>query len=873
MVSCQRSAQRPQQKLRTAVLALTIACGASAWAAPIRLSTGLVEGTVEGGLRVYRGIPYAAPPVGEWRWRAPQAAASWEGVRKADAFGPSCMQSTRSRLGVSGLEVDEDCLTINVWVPESAIESAEGLPVLVWIYGGGFAGGSSATPLYSGEKLASRGVVFVSFNYRVGPFGFFAHPELSVESENAVSGNYGLLDQIAALRWIQDNVRAFGGDPERVTIFGESAGGISVSILAASPLAKGLFHGAISQSGGSFGPTRTPSLPGENISRLADAEKAGARLGDKLGAPSLSNLRALPAEAILDGARGEAGIGWPTLDGHVIAGDQVELYKAGRYNDTPILIGINSDEGATFSRIGTVEEHVASVKERFGPFAGRILELYPANNEAEAKRAARDLVRDLAFGWHTWSWARLQAQAGGSNVYLYYFDQVLPVPDSSPFADARAFHAAELPYVFEHLDQRSLAWRPEDFAISEAMATYWTNFAKQLDPNGAGLPSWPRFTGEESQLLTFNGRPFAAPVPNPQQLEGLDDYFAWRRTPAGAHFFDEEGDRESGGRLGILNRRPVFGGACKICPWGAVAEIVRDAMTPYGYDVQVCYNCSTGEAPRLVAGAKQPPPIEATWRRAPQLKHQIPAPPAGAVDFGAVGIKFLWDAYRGVGAYAADGPYRNLRLLATIQSPTYLVVATRKELGVSDLAELKEKRWPLRVLMGFGAEATAVLEHYGLDRQTVEAAGGEFLFAFGREPTTDFDLLIGEAAFTTAPEFSFWNEVSQRVDLTYHDLPEELLKRLAEAGERQPVDLPNGFLRGVERRTPTVAISGIAVYGRDDMPESFAYDVAKALDERQDLLQWSHLPLSYNPHNVWQAFAVPLHRGAERYYREVGYQK
>jgi uncharacterized protein len=333
------------------------------------------------------------------------------------------------------------------------------------------------------------------------------------------------------------------------------------------------------------------------------------------------------------------------------------------------------------------------------------------------------------------------------------------------------------------------------------------------------------------------------------------------------------GHATSADDFGIDAKKPVFGGACKICPWGAAGTYVKKAMAQYGYDVQLCYNCSTDAAPRLVAGRKTPPPVEKSWERDPEMRLYIPRPPDAPIDFGAVGVGFLRDAYRGAGNYAKDGPYKNLRLIAKIQSPVYLVVAVRKGLDITDLSQIKKARWPIKIRFGFGAEVNEVLEYYGLTRDEVVAAGGTIEPAFGHELTADFDVLLGEADFTTAPEFRYWNEVSQKVDLTYLKLPDDLLAKMAKEGELTRVDLPIGFLRGVTEPIPTVAISGIAIYGRDDMPDTFAYDVAKALDQQQQLLQWSQLKLSYNIHDVWNAFDVPLHSGAERYYREVGYLK
>jgi para-nitrobenzyl esterase len=370
--------------------------------APVGVEHGLVQGTSEDGLTVYRGIPFAAPPVSDLRWRAPQPAAKWEGMRQATKFGPSPIQGTRNGPGMS-----EDCLYLNVWTP--AKSTNDHIPVLVWIYGGGFSAGATSDPNYSGEKLAKKGVVLVSIAYRVGQLGFLAHPQLCAETTNHVSGNYGLLDMIAGLQWVQNNIAAFGGDPNKVTIFGESAGGIAVSMLCASPLAKGLFHGAISQSGGSFGPPRPTTFPGENLKRLSDAERAGEASAKNAGVSSIAELRKVAPDQLPAG-RG-LGMSWPIIDGWVIPDDQYKLYSAGKYNDTPILVGYNSDEGASFSPPKTPEDYIASTKARYGKFADDLLQAYPAGSNTVLK-TARDLARDTAFGWHTWSWARLQSETG-----------------------------------------------------------------------------------------------------------------------------------------------------------------------------------------------------------------------------------------------------------------------------------------------------------------------------------------------------------------------------------------------------------------------------------------------------------------------------
>ncbi len=518
--------------MRTALLVMLFA-GAFCLAqppAPVRVEGGLLQGTSEDGLVVYRGIPFAAPPVGELRWRAPQPAPAWSGVRQAGKFGPSCVQGMRTPAGSDqGPGMSEDCLYLNVWTP--AKSAHDRIPVLVWIYGGGFNAGATSIPTYSGEKLARKGVVLVSIAYRVGQLGFLAHPDLSAENPNHVSGNYGLLDMIAGLRWVRKNIARLGGNPDRVTIFGESAGGIAVSMLCASPLAKGLFHGAISQSGGSFGPPRPTTFPGENMKRLADAERSGEAYVKSAGAASIAELRKIPADKLPAGGRGR-GMAWPIVDGWVIPDDQYKLYEAKRYNDTPILVGYNSDEGASFGPPKTPEDYIAAVKARYGPFAEKLLKAYPTD-PAKVTKPARDLTRDAAFGWHTWIWARLHARTGKSKVFYYYFDQHPEYPADSPRAGYGAPHGVEVPYVFQHLDTSNPQTTKQDLAISDAMATYWTNFVKRGDPNGQGVPAWRAFSDANPVVMYFAQTPYTGPVPSVDALKVLDAYFAWRRMPEG----------------------------------------------------------------------------------------------------------------------------------------------------------------------------------------------------------------------------------------------------------------------------------------------------------------------------------------------------
>jgi para-nitrobenzyl esterase len=491
---------------------------------PIKVEDGLLQGKYDDGLNVYLGIPFAAPPVGSLRWRPPQPAAKWDSVREAVKFAPDPVQGWGDPSGQS-----EDCLYLNVWTP--ARTAGDKIPVLVWIYGGGFNGGATSVPTYSGEKLAKKGVVLVSIAYRVGYIGFFAHPELSAESLHHVSGNYGLLDMIAGLKWIKKNIAAFGGDPNKVTIFGESAGGIAVSMLCASPLAKGLFEGAISESGGSFGPTRPTTYPGENMKTLAVAEREGEQFAERAGVSSIKELRKIPADRLVRGGFGK-GLAWPIVDGYVIPDDQYKLYEAGRFNDTPILVGYNSDEGASFMRIKEPEEYIKSVKERYGKFAYDLLKAYPVGTNSVPK-TARDLMRDAAFGWQTWSWARLESKMGKFKVFYYYFDQHPDYPKDSPQYGHGSPHGQEVAYVFGHLNTKDPKISKSDFEISDAMTTYWTNFAKYGDPNGKGVTEWKPFSDKHPDVMYFSQTAHMRPVPDAKSLKVLDAYFKWRRSPEG----------------------------------------------------------------------------------------------------------------------------------------------------------------------------------------------------------------------------------------------------------------------------------------------------------------------------------------------------
>ena len=489
----------------------------------VKVTGGWIQGEVTEDMCIYKGIPFAAPPVGDLRWKAPQPVIPWDGIREAKEFGPGPVQG----FGFPGQSNSEDCLYLNLWSPAKSPKNK--MPVLVWIYGGGFSMGSSSQ--YDGRPLAEKGVILVTINYRVGQLGYFVYPELSAEDPHHVSGNYGILDQIAALQWVHDNIAAFGGDPKNVTIFGESAGGISVSMLCASPLAKGLFQRAISQSGGSFGPVRRNSYPGENMKTLAMAEQDGVKYAEGLGAGSLAELRAMDAGAFARQMVVTGGA-WPIVDGYVIPDDQYRMYEAGNFNDVDVLIGYNSDEGASFGATKDPVEHVRATEERYGPYAEKLLEAYPLGDSPVVPKSARDLGRDASFGWHTWSWARLQSERSSKNVYMYYFDQHPDYPEGSPQYGNGSPHGQDVDYVFKSLRRETV---PTDYALSDMMATYWTNFAKTGDPNGEGLPEWPKFTKDNHVTMVLTGdKPHPSAVPDEDAMWVLNSYFEWRRSPEGA---------------------------------------------------------------------------------------------------------------------------------------------------------------------------------------------------------------------------------------------------------------------------------------------------------------------------------------------------
>jgi para-nitrobenzyl esterase len=479
--------------------------------------SGTISGVRESGLSVYKGVPFAAPPVGDLRWRPPAPVTPWTGTRKSETFSPACMQVGVSMPGETPPAVSEDCLNLNIWTPTKSAK--ERLPVIVWIYGGGYINGSASMPLYWGDRLAHKGVIVVTIAYRLGPLGFLAHPELTRESPHHSSGNYGLMDQIAALEWIQRNIAAFGGDPKNVTIAGQSSGAISVSILMASPLAKGLFQRAIGESGGLFEPLQ---LAPKYL--LANAEGDGEKYALSLGAASLTELRRLPASRLTGNA---GGIVHPVIEPYLLPVSPYEAFTSGQQNDVPLLLGSNAEEARSLTDVTHVKAATfdSDIEHSFGHLPAPLVAAYSHSTDEEARQARLDLERDLRFGWDMWAWARLQAGTGQNPIYYYSFRQKPPFPADSVYEGWGASHFAELWYVFDHLNQEPWHWNNTDRKVAEGMSSYWVNFARSGNPNGPDLPMWPAFTNADSKVLEI-GKPMTVDgVTNINGLRVFDDVY------------------------------------------------------------------------------------------------------------------------------------------------------------------------------------------------------------------------------------------------------------------------------------------------------------------------------------------------------------
>jgi para-nitrobenzyl esterase len=530
--------------LFSAIAICTVAVLPAFAANRIKIANGVLESTAapKDGVRTFKGIPFAQPPVGDLRWREPEPVKNWTGVRNADQFGPRCMQRTSpgADYWFRSNGMSEDCLYLNVWTP--AKSGNEKLPVLVYIFGGGFQNGDGSEPRYDGESMARQGLVAVSVNYRTNIFGFFVHPELTKESPHHAAGNYGLLDQVAALQWVQRNIAAFGGDPKRVTVAGESAGSISVSALMASPLSRNLMAGAIGESGAAIA-----SLPPQP---LAEAEQNGVKFAAAAGVNSLAALRSMTAEQIQDAAAKAQGVRFSTaMDGYFLAKSLTAIFEAGDQAKIPLLEGSNTQEQAARSVLGTGDptpETLANAIRRFyGDKADPVLKAYAATTTDEVYEAATHLASARFISYGTWKWAELQMKTGGKPVYRYLYARPRPAylgmpGESAPAAPAvgrrgnavqgpgaqqppaprGASHSAEIQYAMGNLDlDKRYTWEPADYEVSKTMQAYFVNFIKTGNPNGSGLPNWPAYRADD------NYRRMRIDVKSQAELEGDRDRY------------------------------------------------------------------------------------------------------------------------------------------------------------------------------------------------------------------------------------------------------------------------------------------------------------------------------------------------------------
>jgi para-nitrobenzyl esterase len=506
---------------------------------PLKLDAGLIGNSAESspGVRVFKGLPFAAPPVGVLRWQAPQPVPAWAGVRDTGKFGDVCIQPAGpttgpgARLNIAVLPdsppLSEDCLYLNVWT--GAANATERRPVLVYFFGGAFTEGAGSVPLYDGDRLARKGAVVVTMNYRLGPYGFFVHPALTAESPHKASGNYGLMDMLASLRWVQENVAAFGGDPSNVTVFGQSAGAMAIASLVASPEAKGLMHRAISQSGAWMGLGASPGMR-----TRAQAEEVGLKAATDAGVTTVEQLRAMPAAEVTEKFRSAGMI----VDGWVIPEEPSKTFADGRQNAVDVLVGSNKDE-AFFPGARTAQQFEEQARMRWGALADQYLALYPHATDAQAQASSAQTSNDGTF-WHMRLYADYQAQRG-NKAYLYFFAQNPPAPAGQPAFPAA--HAAEVPYVFDNVgelplfpdrsDPKLVGASAPDLKVADQMSSYWVNFARNGNPNGAGLPDWQAHqVGGSDRAIILDADPSSERLPTKPRLELYDKLYAQMRRAA-----------------------------------------------------------------------------------------------------------------------------------------------------------------------------------------------------------------------------------------------------------------------------------------------------------------------------------------------------
>jgi para-nitrobenzyl esterase len=521
------------------VLMTTLLVGIAVAADQVKTANGVLQASPDSTatVRMFKGIPFAEPPVGELRWKAPQPVKNWTGVRLADKFGPRCMQRPiYSDMAFRSNGVSEDCLYLNVWTP--AKSGKERLPVLVYFYGGGYQAGDGSELRYDGENMAGKGIVAITVNYRLSIFGFFAHPELSKEAPYKGSGNYGLLDQSAALRWVRQNVAAFGGDPKRVTIAGESAGSISVSAQVASPLSKNLIAGAILESGALTG-SMTPRP-------LAEIEPDGVKFAGSLGASSVAALRAMTAEQVQEGAAkpGMPRFG-PAIDGYLLPKPVHVILAAGEQARVPLLGGSNSEEQGARSILRqdepTQENYAKAIRALYAEKADEILKLYPGTNREEILDSATALASDRFIAFSTWRFTEGHRKTAGKPVYRYYYAHPRPkflggyplapaqggVGNGAPPPPPRgAAHSAEIEYAMGNLKTNThFEWGPGDYKLSEVMQGYFANFIKTGNPNGAGLPKWPTYGDDGFQIMRLDVESKSEPEKTRPRYLFLDPFY------------------------------------------------------------------------------------------------------------------------------------------------------------------------------------------------------------------------------------------------------------------------------------------------------------------------------------------------------------
>ncbi|ESQ92769.1 carboxylesterase [Asticcacaulis sp. AC460] len=508
--------------------ALALFLAPAAFAEPVvKAPAGPVKGVTEDGLNIYRGLPYAQAPVGWRRWKAPVALKPWKQVRDASQFGPACYQPKPRVASIYAnppAAMSEDCLSLNVWAPENA----KNAPVMVWIHGGSLTGGYSHEGMYDGAALAKQGIVVVSINYRLGVLGYLAHPQLSSESPYNISGNYGLMDQVEALRWVQRNIAAFGGDAGNVTIAGESAGGLSVMYLLASPPARGLFHKAILQSAYMIS---TPELKAKRYGS-EPAEAIGVWLQSQLGAKDLAGLRGMDAETLTNEAPTKGYLPFGTVDGRVLPRQLVEVFDRGEQAPVPILVGFNSGEIRSLRFLAppapaTEADYIAAVKERYGDLADAFLAQYPSSNIPESLLAT---TRDALYGW-TAERLAIKTTKAGQSAFLYYFDHGYPAAEA---AGLHAFHASEIPYVFGTHATTPALWpkvvlTPEEAVFSDAMMGYWASFVRDGAPSAANQPAWAAY-GADKAYMAFETTPVARTHLLPGMYELNEEVVCRRRA-------------------------------------------------------------------------------------------------------------------------------------------------------------------------------------------------------------------------------------------------------------------------------------------------------------------------------------------------------